>query len=293
MGPDGREVAAGPRRDPAAQRRVLERLREVAEGELVLGELLVQRRPQGAGLDSRRARDLVDLEHPIERAQVDRHRARVAVSDAGLDPADDAGPAAVRDRGGAGVGAPLEHRLDLGLVARPGDEVRRMLDLAAKAAHDVAVGLPERVGDALAPIGADDLGQRWRRLEPRRRQLDLLQRHGLLGLAAEPEPLADVGRRRLQVRERGLLVLEPPAPVLARSRGHGGHAIARRSRPIRPDHHWCVSAPCRRYQCTPRIRFANRTCWSDARSPLAAGGCPVSCLRSRFSPFAALESGNR
>ena len=33
-----------------------------------------------------------------------------------------------------------------------------MLELAAKAADDVAVGLAERVRDALAPVVADDLG---------------------------------------------------------------------------------------------------------------------------------------
>ena len=111
----------------------------------MLGELRVERRPEHPGLDPRGARDRVDLEHPVERAEVDRHRARVVVADPRLDPADDAGPAAVGDRRRAGVGAPGEHRLDLGLVARPGDQVGRMLDLAAKAADDVAVGLAERV----------------------------------------------------------------------------------------------------------------------------------------------------
>ena len=77
VGPDGREVAAGAGRDPAAEGRVLERLREVAQGEPVLAELLVERRAEHAGLDPRRARDRIDLEHPVERAEVDAHRAGV------------------------------------------------------------------------------------------------------------------------------------------------------------------------------------------------------------------------
>ena len=35
----------------------------------VLGELLVERRAEDARLDPRRARDRVDLEHPVERAR--------------------------------------------------------------------------------------------------------------------------------------------------------------------------------------------------------------------------------
>ena len=97
-----------------------------------------------------------------------------------------------------------------------------MADLTAEAADDVAVGLAERVGNALAMIRGDDLSERAGRLEPRWWQLDPVERHRLRRLAPEPEPLADVGRRRPQIRERRLLVLEPPAPVLARSPGHGG-----------------------------------------------------------------------
>ena len=69
---------AGAGRDPAAERRVLERLREVAQRQAVLAELRLERRAGRAGLDARRARDLVDLEHAVERAQVDRDRAVVA-----------------------------------------------------------------------------------------------------------------------------------------------------------------------------------------------------------------------
>ena len=68
------------------RRRVLERLREVAQGEAVLGELVVERRAEHPGLDPRGPRDRVDLEHPVERAEVDRHRARVASPTRGSTP---------------------------------------------------------------------------------------------------------------------------------------------------------------------------------------------------------------
>ena len=135
----GREVAAGPGRDPAAEGRVLEGLREVAQGEAVLAQLLLQPRPGRAGLDPRRQRGRVDLEHPVEPAQVQRDDRPLA--EPRLDPADDAGAAAERDhRRPLGLG-PAQHRLDLRLVAREGDQVRRVLELPPEAPHHVAVGL--------------------------------------------------------------------------------------------------------------------------------------------------------
>ena len=57
VGVEGREVAAGAGRDPAAEGRELERLREVAQGQAVLAELVLERRARRPGLDPRRARD--------------------------------------------------------------------------------------------------------------------------------------------------------------------------------------------------------------------------------------------
>jgi hypothetical protein len=48
-------VAARPGRDPAAERRVLEGLREVTQREPVPPELVLERRAQGARLYPRRA----------------------------------------------------------------------------------------------------------------------------------------------------------------------------------------------------------------------------------------------
>ena len=85
-----REVPARARRDPAAERRELERPGKWRSLRPCSRELLLEARAARAGLDPRGARDVVDLEHPVEAPQVDRDRAGVAVPDRGLDPADDA-----------------------------------------------------------------------------------------------------------------------------------------------------------------------------------------------------------
>ncbi len=107
-----------------------------------------------------------------------------------------------------------------------------------------------------------------RRLDPRRRELDRLERHRLGDLlAAEPELLANPGGRRLEPGAIRLPVGESPAPVLSRAGTRAG------------------------YQWMPRISEANTTCSLDASSSGAATG-GAEAVRSRgFSPFAALESG--
>ncbi len=54
VGVEGREMPAGAGGDPAAQGRELERLREVAQGQAVLAQLVLQLRAGRAGLDQRR-----------------------------------------------------------------------------------------------------------------------------------------------------------------------------------------------------------------------------------------------
>ena len=71
-------MTGGARGDPTAKRRELERLREVAQRQAVLAELCLQSRPERAGLDARGARDLVELEYTVQRAEVDRDHSVVA-----------------------------------------------------------------------------------------------------------------------------------------------------------------------------------------------------------------------
>ena len=147
-------MPARPGRDPAAERGVLERLREVAQREAVLSELLLERGPGRPRLDARRPRERVDLEHPVERAEVHRHRRPVAGR---LDAADDARAAAVRDRDRARVLAPGEHALEVGLVRRTRDHVRRRVEAAPERPDDVAVGLSVRVRRARVGVRGTDV----------------------------------------------------------------------------------------------------------------------------------------
>src|SRR5262249_46022215 len=75
-----REMTAGARRNPAAERRIFEALREMAQRKLVRAKLRFERRAVCAALDQRGARGLVDLLHLIHLAQVDRDRALVTVA---------------------------------------------------------------------------------------------------------------------------------------------------------------------------------------------------------------------
>ena len=95
----GGVVAAGTRGDPAAERRELERLREVAEREAVRLQLLLERGAEHARFDLRGAGALVDVEHAAEPPEVEADSACEAVADIRLDAADHRGAAAVRDDG--------------------------------------------------------------------------------------------------------------------------------------------------------------------------------------------------
>jgi hypothetical protein len=188
----------------------------MAQRQPVLTQLLLQPRACRPSLDPRCQRLRVHLQDPIEPAQVERDERPVAQPP--LDAADDAGPAAEGDGGGALGLTPAQHRLDLRFVPREGDQVRWVLELPAKAAHHVAVGLAQRVRDPLVALVREEVAEAPRRLQPRRPQLDRLQRHRLLDLAAEAEPLPNALRRRSQLLARRLLILVSPAPVLEASR---------------------------------------------------------------------------
>src|SRR3954452_16397535 len=125
----GGVVTAGARGDPATDRGELPRLRVVAERDVVLAQLLGQPRPGYARLHARRQRDPVHLQNAVERAQVDRYR---LVELAGLEAAHHAGAAAIWNRRGADVRAPLEHVLDVVLLARVCDNVGRIVDPPAE-----------------------------------------------------------------------------------------------------------------------------------------------------------------
>ena len=206
VGLQGREVPAGPGRDPAAEGRVLEGLREVAQGEAVLAQLLFQPRPGGPGLDPRRQRLRVDLQHPVEPAQVHRHHRPLAQPR--LDPADDAGAAAERDhRRALGLG-PAQHRLDLRLVAREGDQVRWVGEVARRS--------PGRRRGRTSPARARPARSARRRTGPRAAPAP-----SAAPPAAPPAPAAPASRPRHRTRTApGSL---PPPPASASRSAPGPH----------------------------------------------------------------------
>ena len=165
-----REVTAGPRRDPAAERRVLEALREVTQREPVRLELRLERRTARAGLDASGERRAVDLEHAVEALEVEAHRRRVRLADRGLDAAAHARPAAERDRRGALAVEPVEQRNQVTLVAREGDQVGRRRHVPAEHAYRVGQRLAVGVRETLVGIVGEDRGERVGSAQPRRRQ---------------------------------------------------------------------------------------------------------------------------
>src|SRR5947209_19727337 len=108
-----RKVSAGASRDPPPERRELEGLRKVPQGEPVLAELRLEPGTRRARLDPRGTGRRVELEHSVEALEVDRDDTRIAVRHARLDPTNHAGPAPERDDRSTGVDCPREYGLDV------------------------------------------------------------------------------------------------------------------------------------------------------------------------------------
>ena len=173
VGIERREVAAAARRNPAAERRVFEALREMAQREPVRAKLRFERRAVGAALDQRGARGLVDLLHFAHLAQVDRDRALVAVA-LRLDAAAHARPAAERRHGRVDAAGPVEHGLHVRLVARIGDDVGRARIIACKAADELGVRFAVGVrGTVVVFAGAER--ERGGRRDARSIELDVFE----------------------------------------------------------------------------------------------------------------------
>ena len=239
VGLQGGEMAARPGRDPAAKGGELERLGKMAQGEPAGPQAVLEVGPERPGPDQGRARDLVDLDDPGQRTEVDRDGPAVAVSDPGLDPADDARAAAEGHRRQPPVGAHLQHPPDVLGVAREGDHVGGPVEPPAEAADDVAIGAPHRVPDPVRRIGAEDVAELVGRAQPGRSWLDRGERHRLLDrVSAEAEPAAHLGRDRLQRRAgRSPLGVTPPPMAPGRAAGPRSARFHDPTLPTRPRIH--------------------------------------------------------
>ncbi len=172
VGVVGGVVAAGARRDPAAECRHREALGEMAQRVAAGPQLVFEVGAVDAGLDAGRARCLVDLKHAVEVVHVDGHDGFVAFGRRHA--VDDGRAAAVGDGRVAPGRAPVEHGFELGLGARVGDDVGRVREEAPDLLEAVALG----VEGALVVIGEAEVFEVRRWLDPRSAQRAGLRREG-------------------------------------------------------------------------------------------------------------------
>ena len=214
VGLDGGEMPAGAGRDPAAERRQLERLREEAHRQPVLGELSLEHRT-AAPACTRAACETSSTSST--RSSAPRSSDTVPSKAPGPRGARRRPPTCRRRRGSPRRSRPrpLEHRLDLALVAGTGDDVGREAEVAAEAPDDVGVGLAPGVRRALVRVGRADVGQR-RGASTRGCGSDA--RSSGTGSSTSASRCRDGRRSRARPRgpaRRAALVLVSPAPVVA------------------------------------------------------------------------------
>ncbi len=217
--------ARGARRDPAPQRRIGERIREVAEGVATDLQLLLQPRSEDPGLDSCQPRAGVELEHAVEPRQVDGQH-RTGLSRRSLQRAGDRRSPAEGDHDGIQVDGRTQDRGDLLLVTRPDHRVRNPGELTAALQDEVADRFAASVDDAVARVErhvhvADSSGQRVAQ-ECRQARLGnpkiLEARWGHPWSAnIETDRIGDVRRQSRLVLVRESIALETPAPPLHRA----------------------------------------------------------------------------
>ena len=143
--------------------------------------------PADPALDARGAARRVDLEHPVEAAQIEADRAGVGLADRRLDAADDRGAAAERNDGDLRAARPVEHGGDVGFALGQGDEVGRVGEVAREGAHRFRIGLAVGVQKPLVGVLRQDARERGGRRDARRAERDVgrLRRRREAGLDAE------------------------------------------------------------------------------------------------------------
>ncbi len=123
----------------------------------------------------------VDLEHPVETAEIERHRPRVGVTDERFHAADHRTASAVGDRCHGGVRAPVEDPGDVVGVTGEGHEIGRMRELRGQPPHDVAERLAVGVRGAFEAVSGHQIRQGRRRRDPRLTQVEVFQARRRVG----------------------------------------------------------------------------------------------------------------
>jgi hypothetical protein len=198
-------------------------------------QLRLQRRAQSARRDPRRPRGTVDLQHPLQVAQVDADHAVIALTYIRLHPADHAGPTPERDRRDTGITAPFQHRHQLALATRECHQIRRMPVIPAEGTDQIAERPAVRVGGPVIRVRAECRLERRRCHQPRRGQVQFLHfRRFLHAHAIEAEAFGKHGPDLPDLAGPQPLSLQAPAPELAPA----GGLRQRRRRPVA----WSVNA---------------------------------------------------
>ena len=151
-----------------------------------------------AALDARGLAHRIDLEHLVHVAHRDRHD--LLERGRRLDALHHRGAAAIGNRLGADLVAPVEHAHDVLLVLREGHGIGRI----GHRAHEHAAGVEARLAVAMLQprqvVGAHDRLQRRRHRDARRAQRDLLRLGRRRHIeAVQPIALGDVGLPRLDL----------------------------------------------------------------------------------------------
>lgn len=208
MGVQRGVVPTGTRGQPAAQRRELEALGEVAKGEPGRTQLVLQVRPSCPALDPRRPARAVDLEHPVQPGHVERDHPGVVTAPV-FHPTDHRAPRAVGHHGNSSVAGPVEHADHVVLGARVRHHVGGSGHVPIERTHHVAVRLAVGVTGTIGDGAGDDAAEGRRRDHTGPGQIEVREVRDRPGGIRQTRHERPVGRARI-VGQR--LVGPPPSP---------------------------------------------------------------------------------
>ena len=206
----GGVVSPGAGGDPAAQRRELEALRIMAQGETVGAKLRLQSWPVGPGLDTRRAGHAVHFQHLVQCRKVYGDDAVVALGR--LEPGHGGAAPAVGYGGVAVGGAPVQHRRNFVLGSGMSHHVGWVGELEVVGADAVAEATPVGMHRAVVVAGGADGGQGSGRADTWGPQPQVFGPGRRYRLYRHTVALRQPRRRFTYLLLRGFVLLQPPGP---------------------------------------------------------------------------------
>ena len=195
---------------PASQGRKLEALGKVAQGEAVGSKLFLQGRAQNAGLDAGGAGNVVQFQHPVQPAQVDRYDAVATFG--GFNAAHYGAATTVGDGGVAPSRAPIQEGDHVVFIDGIGNHVGWVREAEIKGADSVLEVAAVGVDGPLVGVGGADRHQRAGDVDAGRAQVQVVA--GRYGWRVDGDTIPD-GKGGGQVpalRLRGFVGLHTPGP---------------------------------------------------------------------------------